>query len=355
MQQTVPPQCVGCKKTGAALDDCRIRVYTFHAIRREKCPQENGGAWAPKPPIPVVKQAPDIRSIPPIPVKLGYYEKFPVSLILSAPFTLRLNIQEDIQELIEQISTTKTGEEHAVILQPLVCRPAKTPGYIEVSAGERRLLAAKTLGLGVIPVVIKNFTDEEFDRTRLIENVARKDLSDYELARYIQYLMEKYPRIYPTQANVADVFGKSREWVTNHLRMLQLEKTNIVSRETMEKITEGQARAILSVPQEKQKEIAAQIEKEARIPTVREISSKPEIEVPSPEPSTSDTLSASEESLRKPEQPEVPSEPEVTEHEEPKPEVFIDIGEFECSECHVKFHVKHIAPNLHRLELVRKL
>ena len=184
-------------------------------------------------------------------VKLGYYEKFAVSHILSPAFTLRLNIQEDIEELIEQIGTTKAGEEYGVILQPLICRPAKTPGYVEVGAGERRLLSAKTLGLGVVPVVIKNFSDEEFDRIRLMENVARKDLSDYELARYIKYLMETHPHIYPSQATIADVFGKTQQWVSQHLSMLQLEKDNIITRVILEKTTEAQAREILAAPSEK--------------------------------------------------------------------------------------------------------
>jgi len=165
---------------------------------------------------------------PIIPIKLGYYEKFPTDLILSPKFTLRLNIESEIQELIEQIGTTIAFGEWCYIVQPLVCRPAKKLGYIEVCAGERRLLAARRLGLDVVPVVVKELSDEKFDRIRLMENVARKDLTDYETARYIKYLMDTYPEAYPTQSNIADVFGKTQGWFLNVCKCLNLKKTKIL-------------------------------------------------------------------------------------------------------------------------------
>jgi len=99
-------------------------------------------------------------------------------------------------------------------------------------------------------------------------------------------------------------------------------------------------------------------------PVTRRVT-QPEAPIPSP---ASPELPASREAAlygaepgtreaRRAEQPEVSSE--VTEavppsYGEPKPEA-IDIGEFECTECHIKFHVEHIAPNLHRLKKVGKL
>lgn len=208
----------------------------------------------------------------PLPVRLGYHEKFSVQYIISPKFTFRMHIEDDIQELIEQISTTQAGGELCVIAEPLICRPASKSGYIEVGAGERRLLAAKKMDLGAVPVIIKNFTDEEFDRIRMMENLARKDLTDYEVARALKYLMDTYPKTYPTQANVAEVFGKSREWVTQRLQMLRLESDN-VTRVTMEsgEMTERQAREILAAPEEKRAEILERISESGEVPSAREL------------------------------------------------------------------------------------
>lgn len=210
----------------------------------------------------------------PIPIKPGYYAKFAICNILSPVHKFRSNIEDGIEEFIEQIATTKAGHEIAIILEPLVCRPAPaSSGYIEVGCGERRLLAARKMGLGVVPVIVKEFADEEFDRIRLMENVARKDMSDYDLAKALKHLMDKYPKTYPTQANLADVFGKEHNWVTRHLDMLNLD--NIVPRGTMEsgEFTERQAREILAAPEAKKQEIIDEINKTGEVPSAREIHS----------------------------------------------------------------------------------
>lgn len=232
--------------------------------------------------------------VPPIPVKPGYYEKFPINLILSPKFSFRLNIEDTINELVEQIGTTRVSEEWCYIAEPLFCRPAKKSGYIELGAGNRRLLAAKRLGLGVVPVVVKECSDEEFDRIRLMENLARADLRDYETARALKYLIDKYPETYPTQSHLAEVFGKTQAWVSFHLRMLELaEDENITRVIKPEQLTEGQARAILEAPEEKRPEVAKHIkehiEKEGILPSMREIKKFVQPEATSeitPEPAT---------------------------------------------------------------------
>jgi ParB-like chromosome segregation protein Spo0J len=127
------------------------------------------------------------------------------------------------------------------------------------------------MGLGVVPVIVKEFADEEFDRIRLMENVARKDMPDYDLAKALKHFMDKYPKTYPTQASLADVFGKEHNWVTRHLDMLNLD--NIVPRGTMEsgEFTERQAREILSAPEDKRAEIIDKITKTGEVPSAREI------------------------------------------------------------------------------------
>lgn len=110
-------------------------------------------------------------------VKPGYYADFPVEKIMSNPFSFRLKIEEGIEELVGEIGAA------GMIIEPLVCRPASKPSHVEIGPGERRLAAAKRLGLKTVPLTVREFTDAEFDRIRLLENLARKDLNDMEIAR----------------------------------------------------------------------------------------------------------------------------------------------------------------------------
>jgi ParB/RepB/Spo0J family partition protein len=264
----------------------------------------------------------------PLPVKLGYFEKFAIEFILSPKFSFRLNIEDDIQELVEQIATSRAGDELCVIAEPLICRPSTTPGYIEIGAGERRLLAARKMGLGVVPVIIKNFNDEEFDRIRMMENLARKDLTDYEVGRAIKHLMETYPKVYPTQANIAEVFGKTQGWVSQRLAMLQLPE-NITRVIKQGELTEKQAREILAAPEEKREEILDKISETGEVPSAREIrrAVQPEREAETEkgvgfEPTT------------------LPEEVPVRAPQEPEP--LLTGFEVECPECHVKLLINHV-------------
>jgi len=148
----------------------------------------------------------------------GYYPEFPVNRILSHPFSFRVNVEEGLDELMTEIHAA------GMIIEPLICRPAEKPGYVELCAGERRLRAAKMIGMRTVPVIVKEMDDVEFDRVRFLENLARKDLSDMEIARVLKYMLEKYKEEYPTHEVLAKAFGKSRTWVTHHLSMLDLEK-----------------------------------------------------------------------------------------------------------------------------------
>jgi len=339
--------------------------------------------------MPTITSAPSADKGPkkvessPLIIKVGYYEHFPLAAILSPIFTLRLHIEENIQELVQQIATTRASGEQAIVLEPLVCRPAAKAGYVEVAAGERRLLASRMLGLGNIPVIIKDMSDEEFDRIRLMENFARKDLSDYEVGRALKYLLDKYPAVYPTQANLADVFGKDGAWVTHHLQMLKPELANILSRDKLESgaITEHQAREILAAPKEKREAIVDKIKETGEVPSVREIH-----EIAHPEKKqimcarcgypvegtpvhwgggkfyhadcAEQEVSQSKKGLIS-EEDVGPFEEHETEEEEPSPPLTpkmeakaITIGEFDCTECKKHFLVEHLPNGEHRLVFV---
>ena len=181
-------------------------------------------------------------------VEPGYYPEFLIKRILKPKFSFREDLSEDIDCLMYQIHAA------GMIIEPLVCRPSSKPGYVEPGPGERRLQAAEKLGLKTVPVIVREMSDAEFDKVRLLENIARKDLSNIEIARILKYMLDNYPEEYPTQEDLAKAFGKTKAWVPQHLRMLELEKDEFTRvnfwTEILSKITEKQAREILSVPRE---------------------------------------------------------------------------------------------------------
>jgi len=140
------------------------------------------------------------------------------------------------------------------ILQPLVVEKfeQETASGVDVKyhllAGERRLRAAKIVGLKQIPVVIRKASD---DRTRLllglIENIQREDLNAVERAEAYERLQNTFTL---TQEEIAERIGKSREAVANTLRLLKLDDA---TKEAVRgsAISEGHGRALLRVPEAK--------------------------------------------------------------------------------------------------------
>jgi len=151
------------------------------------------------------------------------------------PYQPRRVFDEDkLAELAQSI------KEHGII-QPIIVRTA-VRGY-EIVAGERRWRAAKEAGLTDIPIVVRNFTDEEMNEIALIENLQREDLNPIEIAEAYLSLMEKFDL---TQDTLAKKVGQSRSHVANTLRLLNLpgEIREHVSRGTL---SMGHARAILGL------------------------------------------------------------------------------------------------------------
>ena len=127
------------------------------------------------------------------------------------------------------------------IIQPLVVQDRKT--YYEIIAGERRWRAAKKAGLKEVPVIIKNYTDQEIVEISIIENIQREDLNPIEEALAYKRLLEEFNL---KQDQVAERVSKSRTAVTNSMRLLKLcDKVQQMIIDEM--ITTGHARAILSI------------------------------------------------------------------------------------------------------------
>ncbi|MBU5679428.1 ParB/RepB/Spo0J family partition protein [Blautia sp. MSJ-9] len=140
------------------------------------------------------------------------------------------------------------------ILQPLLVSDKKD--YYEIIAGERRWRAAKLAGLKEVPVIVKEFTDQELVEISLIENIQREDLNPVEEAMAYKRLIDEF---HLKQDEVAERVGKSRTAVTNSMRLLKLsEKVQQMLIDEM--ITAGHARAILAISdKEKQETVAMKV------------------------------------------------------------------------------------------------
>ena len=140
------------------------------------------------------------------------------------------------------------------IIQPLIVK--KREQYYEIVAGERRGRAAKMAGLKEIPVIVKDYTEQEVAEIALIENLQREDLNPIEEAMAYKRLLEEF---HLKQDEVAEKVSKSRVAVTNALRLLKLsEKVQKMLIDDM--ISSGHARALLAVEnEEKQYMIAMKI------------------------------------------------------------------------------------------------
>jgi ParB family chromosome partitioning protein len=141
----------------------------------------------------------------------------------------------ELEELVESI------REHG-ILQPLTVSPKSGGGY-ELIAGERRLRAARMLGLKTVPVVIR--TAEAHDRLilALIENLQREDLNALEEAKAYTRLISEFGL---TQENVSKKVGKARSTVANTVRLLEL-PSEIQEAISAGKVSAGSARALIGI------------------------------------------------------------------------------------------------------------
>jgi ParB family chromosome partitioning protein len=162
----------------------------------------------------------------------------PVSLIDPNPRQPRHQLDpESLEELAASI------QEHG-ILQPLIVMQdtARPERYILI-AGERRLRASRIAGLELVPVLVRQATDQQMLELALIENVQRADLLPLETAEAYRQLHEDFKLSHDT---IAARVGKSRPAVTNAIRLLNLPES--VRKALAEgSITEGHARALLSL------------------------------------------------------------------------------------------------------------
>ena len=158
----------------------------------------------------------------------------------------RQNFDEDaLQELADSIK--QFG-----LLQPILVQDRKT--YYEIIAGERRWRAAKLAGLKEVPVIIRDYTEQEIVEISLIENIQREDLNPIEEAQAYKRLLTEFNL---KQDEVAERVSKSRTAVTNSMRLLKLcDEVQQMIIDDM--LSTGHARALISIEDPEQQYTIAQ-------------------------------------------------------------------------------------------------
>jgi ParB family chromosome partitioning protein len=144
------------------------------------------------------------------------------------------------------------------VLQPIVVRPREEGGY-ELIAGERRWRAAQAAGSPTLPAVVKQVGDRDSLLLGLVENVAREQLSPVEEARAYASLVDEFEL---SLGDLAERVGRSKPGISNRLRLLELPE-EVLWMLARGDLSEGHARAVLSVPDdEARRRLASRIVKE---------------------------------------------------------------------------------------------
>jgi len=163
----------------------------------------------------------------------------PVGSIRPNQFQPRKTFNDD------SLKTLAASLQELGVLQPIIVRPVEgEPDKYELIAGERRWRAASIAGLEVVPVLLQDDVNDRLSLEQaVVENLHRVDLHALEEAAAYQQLVDEFDL---THEQVAQRVGKSRAYVTNTLRLLQLGDT-AQSALASGQITAGHARALLAV------------------------------------------------------------------------------------------------------------
>lgn len=157
---------------------------------------------------------------------------------------------ESLMELAQSIKA------HGMI-QPIIVTK-QDQGYM-IIAGERRWRAAKEIELKEIPCIVREYSEQQLVEVALIENLQRENLNVIEEATAYKYIIDKYN---VTQEQLAEALGKSRPYIANTLRLLQLDP-RVLDMIKEGRISGGHGRALLRIGDlEKQYQVALKVEKE---------------------------------------------------------------------------------------------
>lgn len=143
--------------------------------------------------------------------------------------------EENLKDLSDSIR--KNG-----VFQPIIVRKSSVMGY-EIVAGERRFRASKLAGKESIPAIVRAIDDEQMMEVAVLENLQREDLSPLEEAEAYSTLMNN---LKITQSELSERLGKSRPYIANYLRLLDLPR-EVKAFVQDGKLSMGQARTLLAL------------------------------------------------------------------------------------------------------------
>ena len=154
----------------------------------------------------------------------------------------------------ESINELATSIKNYGVLQPIIVE--NKGKYYQIIAGERRWRAAKIAGLDKIPCLVRNESEQTAKEISLIENIQRENLNPIEKASGYKELIDNYNL---KQAEIADKLGISRTYVTNTLRILNLD-SRVIELALEGKLTEGHCKTLVSIEDpEQQYQLALKI------------------------------------------------------------------------------------------------
>ena len=163
-------------------------------------------------------------------------EELQLDEIRPNPYQPRKNFdEENLKDLSDSIR--KNG-----VFQPIIVRKSSVMGY-EIIAGERRFRASKLAGKDSIPAIVRAINDEQMMEVAVLENLQREDLSPLEEAEAYSTLMKN---LKITQSELSKRLGKSRPYIANYLRLLDLPR-EVKTLVQEGKLSMGQARTLLAL------------------------------------------------------------------------------------------------------------
>lgn len=163
-------------------------------------------------------------------------EELQLDEIRPNPYQPRKNFdEENLKDLSDSIR--KNG-----VFQPIIVRKSSVMGY-EIIAGERRFRASKLAGKDSIPAIVRAIDDEQMMEVGVLENLQREDLSPLEEAEAYSTLMKN---LKITQSELSERLGKSRPYIANYLRLLDLPR-EVKAFVQDGKLSMGQARTLLAL------------------------------------------------------------------------------------------------------------
>lgn len=163
-------------------------------------------------------------------------EELQLDEIRPNPYQPRKKFDEDnLKDLSDSIR--KNG-----VFQPIIVRKSSVMGY-EIIAGERRFRASKLAGKDSIPAIVRAIDDEQMMEVAVLENLQREDLNPLEEAEAYSTLMKN---LKITQSELSERLGKSRPYIANYLRLLDLPR-EVKSFVQDGKLSMGQARTLLAL------------------------------------------------------------------------------------------------------------